>query len=199
MLRLVGAMLLTLVATPVLAQAADGVDPLMGEGDVSGVPKIGRLQIDRLHERIQRTTRWEALNRDVAGAYGAYSGFKAKIKQETGLSWSMPVSYLQQWGVPDGGWTAGQVLATSGLDWELFDSKTFGAVSLQVAYTWVQYPWRQTAADIGDNLSVITPMNDFPGSGADSFPQLTYTHALPGNKLPLSVGQYPLSCCSLVT
>jgi hypothetical protein len=174
------------VAAPAPAQEKDVENPLIGNSDVSTVPKIGRL-----HERIQRTTRWEALNRDLAGAYGAYSGVKKRIKQETGLSWSMPVSYLQQWGMPDGGWTAGQILATPGLDWKLFDSSTFGAGSLQMAYTWVQYPWRQTAAEIADNLGIITPINDYPGNGEDSFPQLTYTHAFPGNKLLLSIGQYP--------
>jgi hypothetical protein len=57
----------------------------------------------------------------------------------------------------------------------------------------VQYPWRQTAPDIADNLGIITPINDYPGDGEDSRTQLTYTHAFPGNKLLLSIGQYPFS------
>ena len=188
MLRLATGILLIFVAAPALAQENDVENPLIGKSDVSSVPKIGSL-----YERIERASRWEALNRDLTGAFGAYSGFKKKIKQKTGLSWSMPVSYLQQWGMPDGGWTAGQILATPGLDWKLFDSSTFGAGSLQVSYSWVQYPWRQTAADIADNLGIITPINDYPGDGEDSRTQLTYTHAFPGNKLLLSIGQYPFS------
>ena len=188
MLRLATGILLIFVAAPALAQENDVENPLIGKSDVSSVPKIGSL-----YERIERASRWEALNRDLTGAFGAYSGFKKKIKQKTGLSWSMPVSYLQQWGMPDGGWTAGKILATPGLDWKLFDSSTFGAGSLQVSYSWVQYPWRQTAADIADNLGIITPINDYPGDGEDSRTQLTYTHAFPGNKQLLSIGQYPFS------
>ncbi|ESQ17233.1 MAG: hypothetical protein N838_05180 [Thiohalocapsa sp. PB-PSB1] len=147
------------------------------------MPKIGRL-----HRRITRSSRWEALNRDAKGVYSDYARFKHKIKKEIGLSWSMPVSYLQQWGLPDGGWSAGQFLATPGLDWELFHSERLGTGSLQVSYTLVDYPWRQTAADIAENLGVIAPINDLPGNGEDSFAQLTYTHALPGNKLLLAIG-----------
>jgi porin len=150
------------------------------------VPKIGRL-----HELIRRATWWEELNRDLTGAYSDYARFKREVKKGTGLSWSIPVSYLQQWGLPDGGWPAGQILATPGLDWEMFHSKTFGAGTLQVAYTRVQYPWRQSAADIASNLGIIAQINDYPGNGEDSFDQLTYTHAFPGNKLLLSIGQYP--------
>ena len=188
MQRLATGILLIFVATAVLAQQNDDKNPLIGKSDVSKVPKIGHL-----HERIRRAYRWEALNRDLAGAYGAYSALKKKVKQETGLSWSMPVSYLQQWGIPNGGRTAGQILATPGLDWKLFGSATFGEGSLQLSYSWVQYPWRQSAADIADNLGIITPINDYPGDGEDSRPQLTYTHAFPGNKLLLSIGQYPVS------
>jgi hypothetical protein len=167
-------------------QDAGVENPLLGKLGVSEVGKIGRL-----HERLRRASRWAEINRDVTGMSGDYSRFKSEVKKKTGLSWTLPVSYLQQWGEPDGGWSAGQILAIPGLDWELFDGKTFGAGSLQVSYTLVQYPWQQTAADIADNLGVFTPINDFPGSGEDSFNQLTYTHAFPGNKLLLSVGQYP--------
>lgn len=186
MLRHASGILVIIAAAPAHAWANDWQIPVLGTTDVSKVQKIGRL-----HDRIQRATWWEVLNRDLTVAYSAYSGFKSTIKKDTGLSWSMPVSYLQQWGMPDGGWMAGQILATPGLDWKMFDSKTFGAGYLQVAYTWVRYPWRQTAADIADNLGIIKPINDFPGNGEDSFPQLTYTHALPGNRLLLSIGQYP--------
>jgi porin len=182
---LIGGMLSAFAAAPALAQGTDVESPMLGSADVSGVPKIGRL-----HRRIQRSTWWEELNRDLTGAYSDYSRFKGEVKKETGLSWSMPVSYLHQWGRPGGGSSAGQMLATPGLDWELFNSKTFGAGSLQLAYTWVHYPGQKTSADIADNLGTITQINDFP-DGANSFPQLTYTQAFPGNRVLLSVGQYP--------
>ena len=158
---------------------------LLGHRDVSETGKIGRV-----HDRIRRASVWEEVNRELSTFYGDYTGFKAKIKKETGLSWTATTSWLQQWGAPGGGASSGQLLSTPGVDWQLFDSDRFGTGSLQVSYTVVQYPWRQSAVDIGDNLGLITEINDFPGRG-NSFPQLTYTHALPGNKLLLSVGQYP--------
>lgn len=182
---IVGAVLLSTAWGLAAAEDGDNGHPVLGKRDVSDVGKIGRV-----HDRIRRANLWVELNRDLTNLYGDYSRFKTQVKQETGLSWSATTSWLQQWGEPDGGWSAGQLLSTPGLDWQLFDSQRFGSGSLQVSYTLVQYPWRQTAADIADNLGVISGINDFPGSG-DSFPQLTYTHALPGNKLLLSVGQYP--------
>jgi hypothetical protein len=158
---------------------------MMSATDVSGVAKIGRLQ-----RRIQR---WEGADHDRVGALSDYSRFKQSVKKATGLSWSMPVSYLQQWGLPDGGRSAGQLLATPGLDWELFRSRTFGTASLQFAYTLVDYPWRQTGASIADHLGVIAEINDFPGNDENSFDQLSYTQTFPGNKLLLTIGQYPLS------
>jgi hypothetical protein len=173
-------------ATPVLAQEdAASEPPLFGTTDVITVGKIGRV-----HDRLRRASLWARLSQDISGLYGDYSRFKTRMKKAAGLSWSVPVSYMQQWGEHDGGWSAGQLLATPGLDWELFQHEALGSGSLQVSYTLVQYPWRQTGAAVGDNLALITPINDFPGDG-DSFPQLTYTHALPGNKLLLTLGQYP--------
>jgi porin len=179
-------MLLVLGTVPAMAQGGNGENQVMGATDVSAVRKIGRL-----HRRIKWGSRREELNRDLTGAYSDYLRFKSETKKDIGLSWSMPVSYLQQWGLPDGGWSAGQILATPGLDWEIFPSDTFGTGSLQASYTLVQYPWQQTAADIADNLGIITQINDYPGNGEDSFDQLTYTQAFPGNKLLLTIGQFP--------
>lgn len=178
-------MFLIVAAMPSVVQASDGEPPMMSATDVSGVAKIGRLQ-----RRIQR---WEGADHDRVGALSDYSRFKQSVKKATGLSWSMPVSYLQQWGLPDGGRSAGQLLATPGLDWELFRSRTFGTASLQFAYTLVDYPWRQTGASIADHLGVIAEINDFPGNDENSFDQLSYTQTFPGNKLLLTIGQYPLS------
>lgn len=184
--RFAAACSLVLSLPPAMAQEPDAGHPALGKSDVSAVGRIGRV-----HDRIRRATFWQVLNQDLTGLYGDYSRFKSKVAKDTGLSWTLTTSYLQQWGMPDGGWTAGQVLSTPGLDWQMFDSKTYGTGSLQVSYTYVQYPWRQTANAIGDSLGLITPINDYPGNGEDAFAQLSYTHALPGNKLLLTLGQYP--------
>ncbi|WP_200386677.1 carbohydrate porin [Thiocapsa imhoffii] len=180
------AVVLTGLANPALAQGGAAESPLLGMSEVVEVGRIGRV-----HDRIRRANLWSEWNQELTGLYGDYSRFKRSVTKATGLSWSLTTSYLQQWGEPDGGWTSGQILLTPGFDWTLFDSTRFGSGSLQASYTLVDYPWRQTAANIAENLGIITEMNDFPGSGDDAFDQLTYTQALPGNKLLLSIGQYP--------
>ncbi|MBV5272379.1 MAG: carbohydrate porin [Lamprocystis purpurea] len=182
---LAAAIALALCSVSARAQDATGQAPALGTTDVSAVGKIGRV-----HDHLRRATLWQTLSADLNGLYGDYSRFKTRTKAQTGLSWSMAASYLQQWGEPNGGWPAGQVLATPGINWELFNSKTFGEGSIQVAYTIVRYPWRQTAGDVTGNLGLITPINDFPGT-QNTFAQLTYTQAFPGNKVLVSVGQYP--------
>jgi porin len=183
--RLVAVTALALCSVTTAAQDAGAGSPVLGTTDVSTVGKIGRV-----HDNLRRATLWESLNQDLTGLYGDYARFKSRIKKDTGLSWSMDLSYLQQWGQPNGGIPSGQVLATPGLNWDIFDSKTFGEGSVQVASTLVRYPWRQTAGDVTDNLGLITPINDFPGN-QNTFAQLTYTQAFPGNKLLVSIGQYP--------
>ncbi|MCB5195739.1 carbohydrate porin [Deefgea salmonis] len=153
--------------------------------DISSVSKISRIQ-----DNIDRATARHSLYSDASDFYGEYSTFKTKTAKENGISWSMDLSYLQQWGRSNGGSPAGQWLATPSLDWNLFQNDSIGTGSLQFAYTWVRYGTNQNGADIQNNLGLLTPNNDF-GTRQNTFAQLTYTQALPGNQVLISVGQYP--------
>jgi hypothetical protein len=84
---------------------------------------------------------------------------------------------------------AGQWVATPGLDWVLFSDGNFGAGSVQVDYQAARHGGNRNGADIQSALGLVTPINDYPVD-QDIFAQLTYTHAFPGNKLLVSVGQY---------
>mgnify|MGYP001454398991 CR=1 FL=1 len=167
-----------------LAQSADAADPVVGDTDIS-VGKIGRL-----HDSLRRAAVRQWLYTEAADLYAQYSAFQARTAKETGLSWAMDLSYLQQWGGTNGGSPAGQVLATPSIDWTLFQSSAIGTGSVQLAYTLVRYATDQSAADVQDNLGLITPIDDF-ASRQNIFAQLTYTQALPGDKVQVSVGQYP--------
>jgi len=168
-----------------LAQSAVTEDTLAASSDTSSVGKIGRV-----HDNLRRGAARHSLYTEEADLYGRYSAFKARTAKEIGLSWSMDLSYMQQWGRQDGGSPAGQWLATPSIDWTLFDSSAVGAGSVQLAYSAVRYGTKQSAADVQSNLGLITPINDYPGR-QNTFSQLTYTQAMPGNKVSLSVGQYP--------
>jgi len=162
-------------------------EALAGSSDVSGVGKIGQV-----HDKLRRAAARHSLYTEMADVYAEYSAFKTLTTKNTGLSWSMDLGYLQQWGRADGGSPAGQWLATPSVDWTLFHDSAIGTGSFQLDYTAVRYATRQNAAEVQGRLGLITPINDY-SSAQNTFNQLTYTHALPGNRVLVSVGQYPFS------
>lgn len=168
-----------------LAQSAATGDTLAGSSDTSSVGRIGRV-----NDSLRRFTLRRLLYKVATDPYGEYSEFKARIEKEIGLSWSMDLSYLQQWGRQDGGSPAGQWLAMPLIDWALFESSSAGAGSLQLAYSATRYGTQQSAGDVQGKLGLLTPFNDY-AQRQNTFAQLTYTHALPGNKVSVTVGQYP--------
>jgi hypothetical protein len=123
--------------------------------------------------------------------YDRTSDIKNQLENDLGLSWSADLSTLQQWGWPNGGSASGQFLTTSNINWIILEGKDFGEGSLQASYITSRYFTPQTAADISSRLGMITPINDYP-LYQDIFAQLSYTQAFPGNKLIVTVGQYPI-------
>lgn len=150
--------------------------------------RVGR--IGQLHDNIRRDRKRRSFFVEANELYGEYARFKNRLEQDVGLSYSIDLSYLQQWGWQNGGSPAGQFLVTPSIDQRLFRSAELGEGSLQIFYTTVSYPTRQTAADVSSNVGVITPINDFPVD-QNRFAQLSYTHAFPGNHLLITAGQYP--------
>ena len=124
-----------------------------------------------------------------ADLYEQYSAFKTRVAKDTGFSWSMDVSYLPQWGRTDGGSPAGQWMASPSINWTLFDNADIGSGSIQLSYTAIRYATKQSAGDVQRKLGMLTPIND-GAEWQNEFAQLTYTHALPGNAVIISAGQY---------
>jgi len=169
------------------SSAGDAADvSVFGMADTSSVSEIGRL-----HENLRRA-RLRRLRGEAADLYDEYTKFKQRVEEEDGLSWSMDASYLQQWGRPDGGSPAGQVLLTPNVEWKLFGDSKIGEGSVQFAYIAARYTTTRNGADIQNALGAITPVNDYP-EGTNIFYQLTYTYAFPGNRLLVGIGQYPFA------
>lgn len=145
--------------------------------------------IGRLPANLRRSQARHALYQDANDLYGAYSRRKQRWQQSTGVSWSVDLSYLPQWGWPDGGSAAGQFLASTSMEWKAIQGKRFGAGTVQLSTIQASYPSLQSASQVADNLGVITPIDDYPFD-QDIFLQLTYTQTFPGEKVLLSVGQY---------
>jgi hypothetical protein len=163
-------------------------DPVLeGDAEIPFAAKIGRV-----HDNLRRAAARQSLSAEVAEIDSDYPAFKARMAKDARLTWSLDLSYLQQWGRPDGGSPAGQLLASPSLDWTLFDAPATGTGSVQIAYTLARYGTAQSAADVQSGLGLITPINDYPAR-QNVFAQLSYTHALPGNRWLLTVGQYPFS------
>ena len=170
-------------ATALAQGVADpaGPDP----DEIAGVGRIGRI-----HDNLRQAAQRHALVEELGDAYGQYSKFKSDVGKNTGFLWAMDLSWLQQWGRPDGGGPAGQVMAAPNLDWTILRHGTLGTGTLQLSYTAVRYPTAQDGGDIGAGLGLITPINDATAD-QNIFAQLSYTHAFPGNKVLLTIGQYP--------
>ncbi|MEB3335108.1 MAG: carbohydrate porin [Cyanobacteriota bacterium] len=153
-------------------------------------PPTKARPIGRLHQALHRSEERHAGARNADGPYGAYSRWKQRRGEEARLAWTVDLSVLPQWGWPDGQGAATQLLTSSALDWTLLQGKTLGKGSLQVAYITARYPSGQTATQLAHRLGLLTPINDYPFD-QDIFAQLSYTQAFPGDRLLLTVGQFP--------
>ena len=140
----------------------------------------------------QSTSVVDSTHAEDTGFYDRYTALKEQTTKDTGLSWAMDLSYMQQWGRRDGGSPAGQWLATPSVTWKVFDSPAIGSGSVQLVYTAVRYGTNQTGEDIQNNLGLITGINDNT-IRQNVFNQLTYTHSFPGDKVKVGGGQYPFS------
>ncbi len=119
-----------------------------------------------------------------------------KAKQEftnvTGISYTIDASILGQRGAPNGHITPWQTQYYGSMNWDLFNSSTFGAGSIQAAYTVVRY-WNQNASILGNNIGIANGLNDYTQK-SNYFDQLSYTHQFAGkmNCLSVTLGQFPL-------
>jgi hypothetical protein len=166
--------------------AADGGAPAAGGAAASKVARIGRI-----HDNIRRAQARDFLDEEPRILYQDYAKFKARTSQEIGLSWSLDLSALPQWGLPDGASPSLQMLVTPSMDWTVVKGKRFGEGSVQISYLASRYASAPTAQQVSTNLGLITPINDYP-LNQDIFFQLSYTQAFPGDKILLTVGQYPI-------
>ncbi len=124
---------------------------------------------------------------------GAYSRFKKKLSNLTGITYSLDVSFLGQRGAPNGHITPWQNQYYGTLTWEMFESEKWGNGTIEVAYELVRYQ-NGNASILGNNIGVVSGINDYTQK-ADYFYQLSYTHQFAGRMdwLSATLGQIPLS------
>lgn len=121
-----------------------------------------------------------------------YQDFKKTLTATHGLSYSFDFSEVMQRGAPNGKGTVWQSMGYGTLNWDMFQSSTWGSGSFQAAYTGVRYSGLN-GNQLGNRVHVITGIND-ETAAVNTFDQLSYTHTLPGKADGVSflVGQYPI-------
>ena len=78
-----------------------------------------------------------------------------------------------------------QTLFWPTLNWDIFDSKTFGSGSFQFFY----YGERRSGSKVTASRGSRTLSGELPDY-QNKYSQITYTHTLPGEKFAVAVGQY---------
>lgn len=140
----------------------------------------------QLHDKLRAAKERED------GSASSYARMKKQIADATGLAFSMDVSVTNQWGAPGAANAAAQALFTPNVNWQAFSDTSLGSGSVQFAYLAAQYWSSADAADLARSLAVNSPLNAWPTS-VKYFKQTTYTHAFPGRRLAVTLGQYPFA------
>lgn len=108
-----------------------------------------------------------------------YADFKTWLKQDTGLTYSVQLSTMPQYGRQ----TSWQNMYHGNTNWQA--TKNF---SVQAAYTGTKYFGRNATA-VSNDMGVAVPINDYP-ENSNSFDRFSATYAL--DRLSLTIGQFPI-------
>jgi hypothetical protein len=120
-----------------------------------------------------------------------YRRFKKEIRRDYDLHYSMTVSTIPQWGVPDGGPGVVQMVYTPYVTWTPLTDTAVGSGSFSFEMQQTQF-WTKTITKSQQaRLGLITPPND-QTTNLRQYNQLLYTHTFPDvwNWLSVTVGQY---------
>jgi len=152
-------------------------------GDANGHAESGSpAKIGLVHDTLRRAKKQPTGFEKISSEY---ADFRTRMEDEYGLTWSFSLSYRQRWVRPDDFGTASQTLFWPTVNWEIFDSETYGSGSFQFLY----YGERLSGSTIKLSRSSRSFSLQLPDY-QNKFSQITYTHTLPGEKLALVIGQY---------
>jgi len=107
-----------------------------------------------------------------------YRGFKKELRRDYDLHYSMTVSIIPQWGIPDGGPGVVQMVYTPYVTWSPFTDTAVGSGSFAFAMQQTQFWTKTTTKSQQARLGLITPPND-QTTNVRQYNQLMYTHTLP--------------------
>ncbi len=122
-------------------------------------------------------------------AYDQYTAFKNTMQTTTNVQIAMPVSIFWQAGTPNGGPSTAELVYSPVASWTPFKDTAIGSGTFTFAFQGNQF-WTGANTDAQQSgMGLLVPPNAW-GENNYQYSQITYTHALPGDWLSVSVGQY---------
>lgn len=120
-----------------------------------------------------------------------YTNFKDELQNKLGFDYGVTVSYMGQYGAPNGKKAAFQTIIYPDFTWTFFDNDK-GNLELNAAYNVVRYAG-STANGIANRMGVGTPINDYTEQ-SNEFPEfyLSYQFAGKYDWLTVALGQFPI-------
>src|SRR6516162_5066490 len=183
----VAAIVVTLVASSAMAQSA------LQSGDTAAGPPVARPKHKPINLEIEAPSLdfTQDITKALNDFHDEYRGFKKELRRDYDLHYSMTVSIIPQWGIPDGGPGVVQMVYTPYVTWSPFTDTAVGSGSFSVAMQQTQFWTKTTTQSQQARLGLITPPND-QTTNVRQYNQLMYTHTLPDawNWLSITVGQY---------
>lgn len=140
----------------------------------------------------QRTAANKIMRNHTFSDFGQeYSDFKNNLNNHYGIEYAVDVSYMPQYGAPNGKKAAFQTMVAPSVTWTTSQNE-YGTGTLNLAYSLTRYS-QQDGEDLANRIGVVTGINDST-SPTDSVNELYYTYQFSGkmNWLTLGIGQFPL-------
>ncbi len=120
-----------------------------------------------------------------------YAAFKNYLQKEYGIGFAADVSFMPQYGAPNGKKTAFQTMISPSVTWQAFQNE-YGTATLNAAYQVTRYSG-SNGNKIGSRIGAVSEINDST-SLTNAFDELFVTYQLPGKAdwLTVALGQFPL-------
>ena len=165
-----------------LAAALLCASPVRADDDDDEAADNAPAKLGVVHDNLRRAKKQQSMSQTVSDDY---AGFKTRMEDEHGLTWSFGLSYRQAWVHPDNIGTSSQTLFWPTVNWDMFTNDSIGSGSFQLFY----YGQQRSSARVTASRGRRTLSTELPES-AQRYSQFTYTHTLPGEKLAVIVGEF---------
>ena len=165
-------------------------------GDTAAGPPVARPKHKPINLEIEAPSLdfMQDITKILNDFHDEYRGFKKEIRRDYDLHYSVTVSIIPQWGIPDGGPGVVQMVYTPYVTWSPFTDTAVGSGSFAFAMQQTQFWTKTVTRSQQARLGLITPPND-QTVNVRQYNQLSYTHSFPDawNWLSLTVGQYTIA------